>query len=426
MVNQIGDIFNGLIVTPINSVVAGVADWFAGLLGWRTSTTSQVISVTSQVAYVQQIIHVSSDRPLHDGIDPTGDGSLSFDAIDDDISVVANTARWGFIRMRTAVEKKTISFMASKTGTVTGFWADVYKLENDGSVTLVHSSPDLSSGLANVNSWMNDALTTSVVVDIMDVYAVQFSMTGSGTVIIPGKVLRDAVALPGFRPKHLGASRNPSTTRAPATIAVATVDGMYNGTAPYVQMGMDLGQLDQPRFHYDDYNRSTIGANWILLRDGGATGNLRIYDNRLAYANATDGNNYGLWIQPTLTDRTKVAGNFYLPRYTPSMLIMHSTYNLSASARFYIYDTKIQIRTGTTIREEVARSGNAGTWEFEFDDTDSTYRAYRDGSATPLIEWPDPTNIAARGDGHRYVGVAMTRNTGTDSAYIDNWIGRDW
>lgn len=47
MVNQIADIINGLVVTPINAAVQGVKDWFAGLLGFRSTTTTNVATAQS-------------------------------------------------------------------------------------------------------------------------------------------------------------------------------------------------------------------------------------------------------------------------------------------------------------------------------------------------------------------------------------------
>lgn len=48
MVNQISDIFNGLIVTPINAAIQGVKDWFADLVGWRSTTTTNVSAVEAK------------------------------------------------------------------------------------------------------------------------------------------------------------------------------------------------------------------------------------------------------------------------------------------------------------------------------------------------------------------------------------------
>lgn len=49
MLQQIADILNGLIVTPINTAVQGVKDWFAGLLGWRTDTDTAVIGTKTAI-----------------------------------------------------------------------------------------------------------------------------------------------------------------------------------------------------------------------------------------------------------------------------------------------------------------------------------------------------------------------------------------
>lgn len=49
MVNQIGDILNGLTVTPINSSVAGVADWFAGLLGWQSDRVDDIGNLATNI-----------------------------------------------------------------------------------------------------------------------------------------------------------------------------------------------------------------------------------------------------------------------------------------------------------------------------------------------------------------------------------------
>ena len=47
MVQQIADILNGLVVTPINNAIQGVKDWFANLLGWQSTTTSNVSAASS-------------------------------------------------------------------------------------------------------------------------------------------------------------------------------------------------------------------------------------------------------------------------------------------------------------------------------------------------------------------------------------------
>src|SRR5690606_31456173 len=40
--NQIGDIFNGLVVTPVNNIVAAIADWFGQFFGGGGGTSNLI------------------------------------------------------------------------------------------------------------------------------------------------------------------------------------------------------------------------------------------------------------------------------------------------------------------------------------------------------------------------------------------------
>jgi hypothetical protein len=57
-INQIGDVLNGLIVTPINTAVTDFRDWVAEQLGFRTTT----VSTTSSLQNVTHTISVNSVR----------------------------------------------------------------------------------------------------------------------------------------------------------------------------------------------------------------------------------------------------------------------------------------------------------------------------------------------------------------------------
>ncbi|QXN74237.1 minor tail protein [Gordonia phage Cafasso] len=49
IINQVIDILNGLIVTPINNAVQGIKDWFADLLNWRSTTSSNVDTIATNI-----------------------------------------------------------------------------------------------------------------------------------------------------------------------------------------------------------------------------------------------------------------------------------------------------------------------------------------------------------------------------------------
>lgn len=53
VINQLGDVFDGLVVTPVNNAVSQVIDWFNGLLGYQSDTTSATISNAAKIAALE-------------------------------------------------------------------------------------------------------------------------------------------------------------------------------------------------------------------------------------------------------------------------------------------------------------------------------------------------------------------------------------
>lgn len=116
-INQIIDIFNGLVVTPINTAVQGVADWFRDLVGWQDSTesnqqdlansvwsgaTSQPVSedrtarevrdavaamrARSDALRTENELRYRSSVPLSQGLIPGGDTTCSLETVTTDYS----------------------------------------------------------------------------------------------------------------------------------------------------------------------------------------------------------------------------------------------------------------------------------------------------------------------------------------------------
>lgn len=71
MLQQIADILNGLIVTPINSAVQGVKDWFASLVGWQSSTSSLLSSTTARLDDVEEAITRLEDVAIFAPVTPS-------------------------------------------------------------------------------------------------------------------------------------------------------------------------------------------------------------------------------------------------------------------------------------------------------------------------------------------------------------------
>ena len=62
---QVIDIFNGLIVTPINNAVQGVKDWFAGLLGWRSDIEEEIATNSEAIVRLEDIAAATTSTPAY-------------------------------------------------------------------------------------------------------------------------------------------------------------------------------------------------------------------------------------------------------------------------------------------------------------------------------------------------------------------------
>lgn len=350
------------------------------------------------------------------------------------IAVTATYAPWANVIFKTAAERKVLTWFAYKSGTVSTFNLDVYKLEQDGSSTLIYSSPNLAGDvpvtLASIG-WMQHLMSgASIVADYGDVYDVQFRMTGSGTVHIGGLNFSNPTPLPGFRPYAIGSARNPSTTPAPATISTTTRDSMYVGPAPFVSIGIDVGQTQIPRFFFDDFNRSSFGPRWITY------GTIGIVDNKVRHTGGIFSNSTAaaMYHQPLATDIAEVGVDVDLDNLEAGAGMCCSS-GLGAGVWLAVENDGVWIQTGAygsrTNRTATIAAPGAGRYTLRCirseDDTHYVFQAYfGDPNATdPILTWPDTGNIIAHGVGRRWVGVMARRVDIAPSSRLDNFTAAD-
>ncbi|AMS03268.1 minor tail protein [Gordonia phage Lucky10] len=350
------------------------------------------------------------------------------------IAVTATYAPWANVIFKTAAERKVLTWFAYKTGTVSTFNLDVYKLEGDGSSSLVYSSPNLAGevpvSLASIG-WMQHLMSgASIIADFGDVYDVQFRMTGAGTVHIGGLNFSNPTPLPGFRPYAIGSARNPSTTPAPATISTTTRDTMYVGPAPFVSIGIDVGQTQIPRFFFDDFNRSSLGPRWITY------GSIGIVDNKVRHTGSIFSNSTAaaMYHQPLATDIAEVGFDIDLDNLEAGAG-MCCTSGLGAGVWLAVENDGVWIQTGgyssRTNRTPTIAAPGAGRYTLRCirsdDDTHYVFQAYfGDPNATdPILTWPDTSNTIPHGVGRRWVGVIARRVDIAPSSRLDNFTAAD-
>ncbi|AYR02505.1 minor tail protein [Gordonia phage Ailee] len=352
------------------------------------------------------------------------------------ISVTANYAPWANVIFKTAAERKVLTWEAYKSGTVSTFNLDVYKLEADGSSTWVYSSPNLAGdvpvNLASIG-WMQHLMTgASIVADIGDIYDVQFRMTGSGTVFVTGLNFHMSTPLPGFRPYTIGSGRNPSSDPAPAVISTAARDAMYTGPAPFVSIGIDVGQVALPRSFFDDFNRSDLGPRWIRYGDIG------IKDGKVQYTGSAIANTTAAMVyhQPLATDIVEASFDATIDEEDIGVGV-HCPSNLSNGVWITADVGGVRIQTGAygsrTDRDTAPVPGSGRYTIRVIRDEGDTHFIYQGffgdpnaEGAVPVVTWADTGNTIPAGIGRRWVGKLARRNGLIyPSGRGDNWAAAD-
>lgn len=332
------------------------------------------------------------------------------------VNATATYAPWGTVIFDSAAERKVVNWIAWKSGTVSTFFIDIYKLEADGSSTYTgYTTPDLAGALATMPAWMSHLMSNaSIVADIDDAFEAQFRMTGTGTVHIGGVNLPYPTPLPGFRPYAPGSGRNAQTTPTPATISTATRDAMYTGPAPFIGFGIDVGQVDLPRFFFDDFNRSSLGARWIRFGDIG------IDDNKVEFTGSPIANASAaaMYHQPLATELVEVGFDATIDEEDVGVGV-HCPSNLGNGVWLTADVGGVRIQTGAyNSRTDRATATVLGSGRYTLrviaseDSTHYVYQAYfGDPNATdPVLTWPDTTNSIPSGIGRRWWAVMARRN----------------
>lgn len=353
------------------------------------------------------------------GVDSAHTHTVILSTTPPSVKATATYAPWGTVIFDSAAERKVLNWIAWKSGTVSTFFIDVYRLEPDGSSTYTgYSTPDLAGALATMPAWMSHLMDgASIVADIDDAFEVQFRMTGSGDVNIAGVNMPNPIPLPGFRPYTAGSGRNPSTTPTPATLPLATRDAMYTGPTPFIGIGIDVGQVDLPRVHFDNFNRSTLGPRWITY--GSSIG---INDNKVQFTGSSIANTTAaaMYHQPLASDTVEVSADLSVDAEDIGFG-MCCTSGLGSGLWLIVDQGGVALSSGAYNSRTVRAADEtddppSGRYTVRRvilgDDPHYTFQVYfGDPNATePILTWPDVGNLIGSGVGRRWWGLVARRN----------------
>ncbi|NKR94339.1 hypothetical protein GS483_19635 [Rhodococcus hoagii] len=475
MLGQLIDVFNGLVVTPINDAIAGVIDWFAGLLGFRKNTSETVDkldnTVTNQGTIVRgvqgdvtkvkndlvdkaSIADVPNDLPMWQSLNPLEDASFPRIMLNRNVKWVndrtengGGNTHWHGIAVRTApfyapslgvMELGFIRVPRSRTYNTVGVVVDnsassttslylaVYRLLDNGVLSLEQYTGDVS-GLVTASKYeLRIELGESVIAGGGEYFAVGVLQAGSGTPRPIAGIEMEDVAVPvGTYPPKLNALSPGGLTSPPDTISSGQTNFAYNW-APWVCLGETIPVNVLPKLSYsDDFQRpnsSTLGANWAQRGD--------IHVTNGAATTTTKGVSSALWVYPLNYNNMSVratCGTMTDFDYTLLVARGNNTFTrgigLGINSVGFALVECVGVNQFDKIVGPIDRKFRTGD-VVELQCIDDLYIVLHNGEE--IYTWRDTGNRIPVGRSFRFVGMSMSRNViGISSVELRDWQGQD-
>lgn len=337
--NQIGDIFNGLVVTPINNIVSDVKDWFLNLVGFRETTTTNVanavntangaaqtvVNVKTEIIQLRTVFDIKSPTPLWTALNRTEWPSIPWSqAMEKQASTVVlgshshgennetgtfaetDSEDLGTKALTTSVTSRTmpqteqwfafivipidtplsgLNFYAR--GTPTDLRTRLYLMSPTGDMTaLTAESPNLAGLLVSATYTATPTTFEDAIVEAGSIVAVRFRANENVTILGADYAVIEPPA--GFYPRHIRAtSAVAAGTVSPDSIAESSVT-WTQGFVPYVAVGNNI-IVEQPKRYWEDNfdrpdsNAFGVGGYW------GSNSRIGIRSNEVGYTSGSDG-----------------------------------------------------------------------------------------------------------------------------------------
>lgn len=359
ILSQIIDIFNGIVVTPINNLIQGVKDWFAGLMGWRdktddsveqtannvTNATTQIRSLTSDLGVVDDevtrikrerafTVDVPNNLPMWQSLNPledvtfprilldaapkyvrdrTMDGpnaalGTHWHGLEKSDAPFHNTTKGvlhlGFIRAPRARVYNQVGFVVDAVTSPCALYVAVYRVTDSG-LEIEWTSSDISSLIGQNKSEVRlDITENGELLDISvgggEYLAVGILQSGSGNARRLASVAMDPIAVPSawaLFPSKINGTFPTSTVPNALTMQQTSFE---TDAVMWMCLGqaIDDGPPDFVQYSdsFDRPNSDSLGRNWTIRSDSG--GGIGVSGNAAAVSGGQDGTRTGLWTYP--------------------------------------------------------------------------------------------------------------------------------
>lgn len=458
MVNQVVDIFNGVIVTPINNAIQGVIDWWNGLWGFRQETEERreetentvnnqgviIRGITDDLVGTAKIDDVPNNLPMWQSLSPLEDPSFPRYAIHTGQKNGAwykpdiNRMEIAFIRApRTRTYNRVGCIVDNSVQAGGEMHLVVYRLQDDGSLTLLAQTGDVAATMTAARTEVRANLDDDIMAQAGEYLAVGILQIWTRSPDEAPRFLAglesDTIAVPpGTYPPQINALTASGLTEAPDNITSGELD-FTQRWIPWVCLGEAIpDQADRPLSYRDTFDRpdGPIGRNWAQR------GRIVVRDRAAALAdNALEGPNTAIWVYPLNTDDMQATAHVGLAAGStdPSGIIVRAD---NQFARGMICHWK---RSGSAY--ELSLATMEGPHRIQTIEPTRTQYPLQQGDLLQLraigdtyivsvngyeiIERRDTYPEVPVGPAHRFAGFQMWRRGGSRSPALLDWAVKD-
>lgn len=472
-VSQIGELFDGIVVTPINGIVQGVKDWLGDLFGWKNTTTSNHQGLNNAVwgganqnedppdkteEEVRQAVATLKARTdalrqenelryqsaiaIWQGLVPGGDVTCPVNTLflnGSQTTVALGQSPVTVFRARSDVERNWITFIGKASGAIQGFrallWTYRYELDQ---WEIVAVTKDVAAELDTAGpGWVNAQLIQSYSPQVGELMAVSWTMYVNAQ--NPNSTFQIARStsvtnMPAYDSVPYG--NHGTVSQLPwvpvDADALATFTGLLNspsgwlvGSSAFAQIAPDLGQMaaPTPTYWFDDFNGG--GSDAYIARNGA---NTSFPNSQFDYSGTTDGNQSITLKKQMSTVNSAVEANLNGAETIGSSIAMHTNQAQGYGVWLSIHNDAAVLFTGdangnTTERARASLSNGAARWKIEYQEYATRYLVYKNGNL--VLQWTDAGNLAGRAKGRRSVSLRVNRSFFNNSPAWDDLLVYD-
>lgn len=447
--SQIGEAFKGNVIDPITDAVEDIANGIASFFGFRSDTinkfiTQQEFTITATSGSAGRTAGWAARYAAADSVFPEMMlykfptwGATESGGTDDHIhdidgnnaeahaswwNTAPGTTRGGQISITASTVMTHIAVNMRHTGTAPGsdVYLELWRQTPDGGTKRLFSEDIGPLIVSGDGTYIERELDSPTIVQDGEIFIVTIRNASAVTIGAAGLERQGGVFYRGF---WVNSAADTATHDSTATAAAkqATDVAMW---------AMICRPTDPPqdRTWSDNFNRTTVGLDYVTAVTDGASDDMAIVDNQLAYGDGPAGTKEALYVKPCGSIEMRLDVDV---SQVANMWIGIG-YDRERSAGVGVHLTPISARIVTfgpdwatpTQRSVIAIGGN-GQWSIYYNDAENTYTVLKDGDDVGL-SWEDTGNVVPHNSDQLYAMVRIPKSGATEGGRVDNLVFRDW